>query len=132
MKTVLIVDDESGIRRLMAAAVAREGYEVLEAENGVRALHVASAHGGLIHLLITDIRMPGLDGWQLAERLSAGRPGLSVIYVSGHCVKPERGLAGLRSEFLAKPFTMRQLIAAVGRMLDGVKLSASGAGHKIS
>jgi DNA-binding NtrC family response regulator len=128
MKTVLIVDDEPGIRRLMAAAVLREGYQVLEAENGDRALRVASTHGGPIHLLITDIRMPGLDGWQLAERLASRRPGLSVIYVSGHCLKPERELAGLRSEFLAKPFSMRQLVAAVERLLARVNLSASGAG----
>jgi DNA-binding NtrC family response regulator len=129
MKTVLIVDDESSIRRLMAAAVAREGYEVLEAEDGERALRIAALRDTPIHLLITDIRMPGLDGWQLAERLAGELPGLCVLYVSGHCSAPERRLAGARAIFLAKPFTARQLTAAVERLLNGVVLSASGSGQ---
>lgn len=128
MKTVLIVDDESSIRRLMASAVAREGYEVLEADSGERALRVAESHHGPIHLLITDVRMPGIDGWELAARLVEQRPDLPVIYVSGHCVQPARPMAGAQAAFLAKPFTMRQLLAAIERMLDCVQTSAYGAG----
>jgi two-component system cell cycle sensor histidine kinase/response regulator CckA len=116
---VLVVEDEAVLRAAIARAIGRQGLEVLCAEDGLRALDLlAGPEGEDIGLIISDIRMPGLDGVMLAERALALRPGLPVLLVSGYADAPGRGrLAELEVGFLAKPFALSDLLARVEAML---------------
>jgi DNA-binding NtrC family response regulator len=78
-ETILLCDDEGGIRRLLRTILGRHGYHVLEAKNGKHAMVVAEAHAGPIHLLLSDVLMPELDGPGLAEQLQAIRPDVRVM-----------------------------------------------------
>ncbi len=93
-ETILLCEDEGGIRRLVSTILGRHGYHVLEAENGKHAMVVAEAHVGPIHLLLSDVLMPELDGPGLAEQLRAVRPDVRVTFMSagtGRCIplRPE-------------------------------------------
>lgn len=112
-KTVLLVDDEPAIRKLAGDFLRKAGYDVMEAEDGVAALERAALHAGTIHLLVTDIVMPRMDGLELAERLTAERPGIRVLFISGH---PEQILAP-DSAFLRKPFGFPALVRRVEEIL---------------
>jgi two-component system cell cycle sensor histidine kinase/response regulator CckA len=110
-KTVLVVDDEPEIRKLVAAMVGRLGYTVLTADSGEHALTLFRNHGQPIELLITDVIAPGMSGPMLADKLTALQPNLKVLYISGydntHVVRTyvvEKGHA-----LLAKPFTVEAL-----------------------
>src|ERR1700739_2673887 len=83
-ETLLLAEDEEAVRELVAGFLRQNGYTVLEAKNGLEALQMAEKHDGPIHLLLTDLVMPKMGGWGLAERLLAQRPGLKVVYVSGY------------------------------------------------
>jgi two-component system, cell cycle sensor histidine kinase and response regulator CckA len=118
-KTVLVVDDEPDIRKLVGAMVSQFGYAVLTADSGDHALMVYKRHKSPIELLITDVVAPGMSGPMLADKLSAIQPDLKVLYISGydntHVVQKyvvERGHA-----LLAKPFTMEDLDAKVTELL---------------
>jgi len=107
-KTILVVDDEPEIRKLVGAMVSRFGYAVLTADSGEHALTLYKHHNGPIELLITDVVAPGMSGPMLADRLAALQPDLKVLYISGYdntqVVQKyviERGHALLR-----KPFTL--------------------------
>jgi len=119
-ETILLVEDEPAVRAFGRRALESQGYTVLEAASGAAALTLAASHEGPIALLVTDVVMPGLQGHQLAERLTAARPELRVLYVSGftensviHHGVPEHDVA-----FLAKPFSADGLCSAVQRVLD--------------
>jgi len=118
-KTVLVVDDEPEIRKLVGAMVTQFGYSVLTADSGDHAITVYKNHKSPIDLLITDVVAPGMSGPMLADKLSAIQPDLKVLYISGydntHVVQTyvvEKGHA-----FLAKPFTMEELQTKVKAML---------------
>src|SRR5580700_10681130 len=118
-KTVLVVDDEPEIRKLVGAMVTQFGYSVLTADSGDHALTVYSHHKAPIELLITDVVAPGMSGPMLADKLSAIQPDLKVLYISGydntHVVQKyvvEKGHV-----LLAKPFTMEELKAKVTALL---------------
>src|ERR1044071_9097784 len=119
-KTILVVDDEPEIRKLVAAMVGQLGYTVLTADSGEHALVLYKNHKGPIDLLITDVIAPGMSGPMLADKLSALQPDLKVLYISGydntHVVQKyvvERGHA-----LLSKPFTVAELQAKVREMLS--------------
>src|ERR1700684_1893889 len=119
LKTVLVVDDEPEIRKLVGAMVTQFGYFVLTADSGDHALTVYQHHKGPIELLITDVVAPGMSGPMLADKLSLIQPDLKVLYISGydntHVVQKyvvEKGHA-----LLAKPFTMEELQAKVEELL---------------
>jgi len=117
--TVLLVEDEDNVRRTMHRHFEKEGYQLLEASDGEEAALIAETYGEPIHILVTDVAMPGMSGQQLAERLAALRPEIKVLFVSGY---PHNSLEG-RWNFLPKPFSGSELLGRV-RMLLGAAAPA--------
>jgi two-component system cell cycle sensor histidine kinase/response regulator CckA len=113
--TILLVEDEEGLRGLNARGLRSRGYGVLEAGNGVEAIELIDSHDGTIDLVVSDVVMPEMDGPALLKELRKRSPNLKIIFVSGYAEEafakslPEGG----QFEFLAKPFTLKQLIAKV-------------------
>jgi PAS domain S-box-containing protein len=120
-ETILLVEDEEAVRNLLRDILRRYGYSVLEAENGPRAIEVCQAHPGPIDLVITDMVMPLMSGWEVADAVSSLRPKARLIYMSGyieHVVVEQRVLeSGVA--FLGKPFTPETLGRKVRQVLDG-------------
>ncbi len=119
-ETLLLVEDEDPLREMTREILTEGGYVVLEAENGSRALEVAAAHAGPIHLLLTDVVMPGLSGPKTAERLTALRPGTRVLFASGYTAGElgPHGVLDPSVEFLQKPYTPDDLLARIRDVLD--------------
>jgi signal transduction histidine kinase/ActR/RegA family two-component response regulator len=119
-ETVLLVENAEPLRALAKEFLKNSGYAVLDAENGKEALRIASAFGGPIHLLLTDVIMPGMGGKQLAAQLTSLRPATKVLYMSGY---PNDGIvqSGILATgvvFLEKPFTREILLRKVRQVLD--------------
>ncbi len=119
-ETILLVEDEPGVRAIGRELLEMNGYKVLEAENGVDALQVAERNPGPIDLLISDVIMPQMGGRELAERLSALRPGLRILFVSGFTddTISRHGVLDPGVAFLQKPFTLETLSQKVRQILD--------------
>ena len=117
--SVLVVEDEDPLRRLVERILAREGYQVTVARHGADALQIAAAMEAPVELLITDIVMPELGGREVAEALRASRPALPVLFISGYDPDPVVLDAGdqTNTAFLAKPFTGSALLAQVRQLL---------------
>jgi len=118
--TIMIVEDEPGIRALVRKILRRERYEVLEAGNGEQALEISHAHFGRIDLLLTDVMLPGMNGRALAEKLLWLRGDMKVIYVSGYTDDEavRTGDFPPGSVFLSKPFTLSALTDKVRDALE--------------
>ncbi|MGE5114296.1 MAG: PAS domain S-box protein [Acidobacteriaceae bacterium] len=114
-ETVLLVEDEDGIRILTKAFLEQQGYAVLVATNGPEALALTKNYSEPIHLLLTDVIMPGMRGTELAARLKGERPGMRVLYVSGY---PEEEITDPDATFLQKPFLMEELGFMIRSLLD--------------
>jgi CheY-like chemotaxis protein len=114
-ETILLVEDEPAVRQLFAHALARAGYNVLEARNGQEALKVFDQHGDTIDLLLTDMRMPYMGGAELAHHLRARRLSLKLICISGYPGSMDDDLA---ADFLSKPFSRDALLNKVREVLD--------------
>ncbi len=119
-ETVLVVEDEEGVRELLRKVLTRHGYRVLEARHGKDALLEADRHSGPIHLLITDLVMPEMDGRRLVEQLVPRRPGLKVVYISGYTGDEviRRGMSEGTFPLLQKPFSSEELMQRVRAVLD--------------
>ena len=119
--TVLVVDDESSLRRLIARRLANEGYRVLEAGDGIEALALLQTPDTDIRLVITDIRMPRMDGYALADQIGDRPKSPPIIFVSGY------GQTGvwLPGSVFAKPFSLDALMEEVRRLLSPGKPGAS-------
>lgn len=113
--TVLVREDEEALRKItgLIFALRERGYTVLEAGNGEQALQVAAEHRGEIDLLLTDVVLPGMSGWEVGEKVGALQPGIAVLYVSGYSER----LAGRGEHLLQKPFTPDRLLEAVRQAL---------------
>jgi len=117
-ESILLVDDEEGVRRLVSAILQSNGYDVLEAANGPAALAVYEKNAHKIDLVLTDIVMPQMTGLELAEQLVERSPGLPILYMSGYRDNPvASGTNGPRA-FLHKPFTPDVLLGKVREVLD--------------
>jgi CheY-like chemotaxis protein len=119
-ETVLLAEDDKRVRSICRSILASHGYTVLAASSGEEALALAGRHDGLIHLLVTDIVMPGLSGREAANRLLAARPGTRVLYISGY-TGDDLGVADTSAAgrgFLAKPFTREAFLVKVRALLD--------------
>jgi two-component system cell cycle sensor histidine kinase/response regulator CckA len=119
--TILLVEDEEGLRALNARGLASRGYSVLEAGNGVEAIEVLEANGGKVDLVVSDVVMPEMDGPTLLKELRKRNPGLKIIFVSGYAEDAfEKSLPqGQQFSFLPKPFTLKQLIEEVKKTMAG-------------
>jgi two-component system cell cycle sensor histidine kinase/response regulator CckA len=109
-ETILLVEDEDALRELTRSLLEGGGYSVLEAERPDKAIEIAVRHGGPIHLMLTDMIMPGMNGRVLAANLAAIRPEMKVIFMSGYTGFTHPGLADSGVTFLAKPFTRESLL----------------------
>ena len=105
-ETLLVVEDEEGVRVLVRDFLRMNGYTVLEAPHGEEALRVAGQHAGNISLMITDVIMPGMNGRELAERMAVLRPAMKVLYISGYAESTvyRKGVLEPGAQFLQKPF----------------------------
>ena len=119
-ETILVVEDEEGLRRVAGRALEAAGYTVLAAADGDDALLTSAQHVGDIHLLLTDVVMPRMGGRVLAERLTKTRPTLKVLYMSGYTDNAivHHGVLDAGTHFLAKPFTAADVTRKVREALD--------------
>ncbi|MBI3629605.1 MAG: response regulator [Candidatus Rokubacteria bacterium] len=119
-ETILVVEDDDDIREIAREILTEQGYTLLDAADGDRALRLSSGRPGPIHLLLTDVVMPGMGGGRLAGQLSAARPEMKVLYVSGHTddVIAHSGVLLRDQAFLRKPFTPLGLARKVREALD--------------
>lgn len=119
-ETILVVDDEGAIRSLTRSVLESQGYQVLEAPNGTEALLQASLYKAPIHLLMTDVVMPGMNGPQLAQAVTQSHPELRVLFFSGYTDEAlaEQGLLEKGPPFLKKPCAPDVLTRTVREILD--------------
>jgi CheY-like chemotaxis protein len=115
-----VVDDEQGVRDLVCRTLRAEGYRTLEAGHGAEALELVEATPE-VHLVITDVVMPGVDGRELGRRLGQSRPALPVLYMSAYDVNDifRRGSPHTAAPFLQKPFEHEVLLSRVEELLTG-------------
>jgi PAS domain S-box-containing protein len=119
-ETILLVEDEANLRYLARQYLEKQGYRVIEAADGAVAMQIAVAHEGVIHLLLTDVIMPGMNGRELAQRISEIRPNVKVLYMSGYTenVIGQDGTLDAGVRLLQKPFNLRDLKSKVREVLD--------------
>jgi len=119
-ETVLVVEDEPAVRGLTTRILRERGYTVLEASNGAEALDIAQTYQEEIHLLITDVIMPGLSGRDLSGKITASRPGIRTLFVSGYTDNAivHHGILDADVSFLQKPFSVQSLCLKVRETLD--------------
>ncbi|MEW6442052.1 MAG: PAS domain S-box protein [bacterium] len=117
-ETILLVEDEEQVRQIARLALETQGYKVLEADGGPKAVSIAEAFDGPIQLLVTDVVMPEMNGRELAELLLVRRPALKVLFMSGYTMV-RLGMAGAPTAFLHKPFSPLALAKKVRDLLDG-------------
>jgi len=113
---ILLADDEESVRSYVSAILDRAGYRLLQARDGVEALELARAHGP-IDLVLTDVRMPRMDGIALANAILGETPAVPVIYISGYPL-PMAEEDSHACVALAKPFTRQALLDAIGKCLQ--------------
>ncbi len=133
-ETLLLVEDEQGVRDASAEYLRMQGYDVLEAKDGLDALTVAGQHGSKIHLLVTDVVMPNMSGGELAKRLRNQLPDLKYLFVSGYAGKTvlDHKVVDLDTNFLQKPYSLKQLAAKIRGALEsrnGLTMLDSAAEH---
>jgi CheY-like chemotaxis protein len=119
-ETILLAEDEANLRYLARQFLEKQGYRVIEAADGAVAMQIAVAHEGVIHLLLTDVIMPGMNGKELAQRVSEIRPNTKVLYMSGYTenVIGHNGTLEAGVRLLQKPFTLQDLKMKVREVLD--------------
>jgi two-component system cell cycle sensor histidine kinase/response regulator CckA len=119
-ETILVVEDEEGVRALVRNVLERQNYTVLLAGSPADAVKLSERHKGAIHLLLTDVIMPGFSGKVLADRLAASRPDMKVLFISGYTADAtfSHGIVNPKTAFLQKPFTPKALLRKVRETLE--------------
>lgn len=119
-KTLLVVEDEPGVRRLVCKILERGGYRILEASEPAEAIKICEEHSGPIDLLITDVIMPKINGGELARQISHLKPAIQVLYTSGYTdgMINQHGILESDVAFLQKPFTSNSLLTKVQELLN--------------
>jgi two-component system, cell cycle sensor histidine kinase and response regulator CckA len=120
-ETILLVEDEESVRQLVRETLAARGYQVLEADDGQKALAISKSHAGPIHMLLTDVVMPGMSGRELAKQLAETHPQTRILYLSGYTEDAivHQGVLDSGTAFLQKPFTLQMLSRKVREVLNG-------------
>jgi PAS domain S-box-containing protein len=123
-ETVLLVEDDDKVREVVGLALREAGYEVLEARSGAAALALAAAHPGRVHLVITDLVMPGMSGRELVERFRAKHPEARALFMSGYTDAGAHQQGGLPAgaAFIQKPFAPSSLARRVREVLGGAQI----------
>jgi CheY-like chemotaxis protein len=126
-ETILLVEDEDALRAVVRHVLLSCEYKVVEASNGIDALQLCERHPEPIHLIVTDVVMPGMTGRILAEELAKRRPGIRVLYMSGYTDDAviRHGVLQAETAFLQKPFTPYALAKKVREVLDGPAAAAT-------
>lgn len=117
-ETVLLVEDEQGLRNLARLILKDSGYTVLEAQNGEEALRICEQHVGAIHVLVTDVAMPVMSGPEIAAHIVQRRPAIRTLFISGSYDEKALKAGGPHAAFLPKPFPPRALVSKVREILD--------------
>jgi CheY-like chemotaxis protein len=118
-ETILLVEDSAALRELTRVILSRDGYNILEAEDGVAALEVSRNFQGPIHLLLTDVVMPRMRGPVLAQQMLKQRPAIAVVFLSGYTeevISQSDGISGFT--LVEKPYTAEALLRSIRRALD--------------
>ena len=120
-ETILLVDDEDSLRRMLCDFLQSIGYTVLSACNGKEALKITESHKGQIHILLTDIVMPGMDGFELARRIKGSHPEIKLIFMSGH-IKPTdtHKMMRINNNLIDKPINLHSLSVKIREILERV------------
>jgi DNA-binding response OmpR family regulator len=120
---VLLVEDEESVRELVRETLKKNGYVVLEAADGDEGLRLAEQYRGPIHMMISDVVMPGMGGRELAQNITTSHPEMKVLFVSGYTEDAihHHGVLDEGIIFLQKPFTLQALASKVRAVLDSEK-----------
>ena len=123
-QTVLVVDDEEGLRSIVCRTLQQEGYGTLEAAHGAEALEVIEKAPSPVDLVVTDVVMPGMDGRELGRRLTQRWPRLPILYISAYDVNDifRRGSPRSSAPFLQKPFPPEILVTSVRQLLGSTSI----------
>ena len=119
-ETILVVEDEEEVRKLTVRILKNQGYRILEASDGGVALLICKRYGSPIHLMVTDVVMPGINGRELAKQIASFRQEMKVLYMSGYTENAivHHGILDEKMDYLQKPFTMEGLVKKVREVLD--------------
>ena len=119
LETILLVEDNDILRELLSAGLQANGYEVLPATNSTAAANICKCHRGPIHLLLTDVIMPGVSGTDLAKQVLPIRPRMKVLYMSGLSANEVSDIPSrdIRTHFIGKPFNLCDLTNKIQKLL---------------
>jgi len=117
---ILLAEDDQLVRNVVRTTLIRAGYVVLDATDGAHALEISRGYDGLIHVLLTDMIMPNMDGLELSDHIARERPGIKVLLMSGRI--SGESLVGRSMQFLRKPFLPKTLRERLSVILDGSSL----------
>ena len=119
-ETILVVEDNHEVRKVTGRILSMQGYRVLEASNEGDAFSICDQHDGPIHLMVTNVVMPEMNGPQLAKHLISQHPEIKVLYMSGYVKNfiSHQGILGKEMNYIQKPFTVDELVKKVRGVLD--------------
>jgi CheY-like chemotaxis protein len=126
-RTILLVEDEEGVRSVLSELLTGLGYSVLQAPNGVEAVRLATDHTGAIDLVVTDMVMPEMSGQELGRSLAKLKPDLRILYMSAFAsnIYSPSALADALADFIPKPFDLEDFVVKVRELMDAPPRASS-------